>query len=165
MRAASALTAPRPTCHTSHACHNANAPTTMSTAASAKDTKGGSDAGDSQIAGKIQQLTDDLAKERVMRLRAEVAAEKKLTAAQAKRLNGSSREELEADADELLEAFPASSSSGTEDGKGGGDGGDTGGRPPSRRPAADLSGGSNPDDGQEKVETDPAKLASSVPRF
>ncbi|GIF14795.1 hypothetical protein [Actinoplanes teichomyceticus] len=40
-------------------------------------------------------------------LRLEVAAEKGLSPAQAKRLVGATREELEADADELLEAFPA----------------------------------------------------------
>lgn len=39
-------------------------------------------------------------------LRLEVAAEKGLTPAQAKRLVGNSREELEADADEIREAFP-----------------------------------------------------------
>lgn len=38
-------------------------------------------------------------------LRLEVASEKGLTTAQAKRLVGSTREELEADADELLETF------------------------------------------------------------
>lgn len=38
-------------------------------------------------------------------LRLEVAAEKGLTTAQAKRLVGATREELEADADELLETF------------------------------------------------------------
>ena len=38
-------------------------------------------------------------------LRLEIAAEKGLTPAQAKRLVGSTREELEADADELLETF------------------------------------------------------------
>lgn len=44
-------------------------------------------------------------------LRLEVASEKGLTPAQAKRLVGESREELEADADELLETFkPAASS-------------------------------------------------------
>lgn len=127
-----------------------------------KQGKNGDGAGDDKLAGQIQQLTDDLAKERVMRLRAEVAAEKGLTAAQAKRLSGSSKEELEADADELLEAFPVSKSD-----KGDDDGKDdrSSGRPPSRRPAADLKGGSDPDGGQEKVETDPAKLAGSVPRF
>lgn len=40
-------------------------------------------------------------------LRAEVAAEKGLTAAQAKRLVGATREELETDADELVETFKA----------------------------------------------------------
>lgn len=39
-------------------------------------------------------------------LRAEVASEKGLTAAQAKRLQGSTRKELEADADDLLASFP-----------------------------------------------------------
>lgn len=44
-------------------------------------------------------------------LRLEIAAEKGLTPAQAKRLVGESREELEADADELLETFkPAATS-------------------------------------------------------
>ena len=42
---------------------------------------------------------------RAMRL--EVAAEKGLTPAQAKRLVGASREELEADADDILATFPA----------------------------------------------------------
>lgn len=45
----------------------------------------------------------DEAEERLMR--AEVAAEKGLTAKQAKRLTGTTREELEADADELLAEF------------------------------------------------------------
>ena len=40
-------------------------------------------------------------------LRLEIAAEKGLTPAQARRLVGNTREELEADADELLEAFGA----------------------------------------------------------
>ncbi len=40
-------------------------------------------------------------------LRLEVAAEKGLTPAQAKRLVGATKEELEADADELLASFPA----------------------------------------------------------
>lgn len=43
--------------------------------------------------------------------RAEVAAEKGLTNKQARRLQGSTREELEADADELLAEFPPSRSS------------------------------------------------------
>ncbi|TBL44251.1 hypothetical protein EYA84_02070 [Verrucosispora sp. SN26_14.1] len=61
---------------------------------------------------EVEQLTERLAAqeraiadERTARWRAEVQAEKKLTAVQAARLVGSSREELLADADELLAAF------------------------------------------------------------
>lgn len=63
---------------------------------------------------EIELLTDrfaqheaQLAEERAARFRAEVAAEKGLTAQQAARLNGSTREELVADADALLALFPA----------------------------------------------------------
>lgn len=78
-------------------------------------------------------------------LRLEVAFEKGLTPKQAKRLTGSTREELEADADELLEDFGK-----PDDTK----------RPPSTRPRERLRGGADPDD--EVEETDPAKLAEKV---
>lgn len=81
-------------------------------------------------------------------LRYEVAFDKGLTPAQAKRLVGSSREELEADADEILEAFPTQ-------------GGVT--PPPSRKPAAELQGGGDPTSGP--LEMDPAKLAADLPRY
>jgi hypothetical protein len=48
----------------------------------------------------------ELSKERGARWRAEIAAEKGLSAQQAARLNGATREELLADADELLTLFP-----------------------------------------------------------
>lgn len=48
-----------------------------------------------------------IADERVARWRAEVQAEKKLSPAQAKRLVGTTKEEMAADADDLLAAFPA----------------------------------------------------------
>ena len=51
----------------------------------------------------------ELAEERAARWRAEVASEKGLTAQQAARLRGTTREELVADADELLSLFPAAS--------------------------------------------------------
>lgn len=60
----------------------------------------------------LQKLTDRVtaaekraADAEAKQLRAEVASAKGLSAAQAKRLTGTSKEELEADADELLEAF------------------------------------------------------------
>ena len=81
-------------------------------------------------------------------LRAEVAAEKGLTPAQAKRLVGATVEELQADADELLASFgPQQNPAGTPAGR------------PTDRPAAGSS-----DPTQQPVELDPAKLAESVPR-
>jgi len=80
-------------------------------------------------------------------LRLEVAFEKGLTPKQAKRLTGSTREELEADADELLEDFKPSD--------------DKDRKPPTTRPRERLRGGGDPDD--EPEETDPAKLAASIP--
>jgi len=59
---------------------------------------------------KLQEERDALKFERdsltLSQLRREVADEKGLTPAQAKRLVGSTREEFEADADEILAAFP-----------------------------------------------------------
>lgn len=77
-------------------------------------------------------------------LRMEVAASKGLTAAQARRLVGSSKEELESDADDLLASF-----------------GDAR-KPPSKRPTENLRGGADPD--EEPDETDPRKLAALHPR-
>lgn len=79
--------------------------------------------------------------------RAEVAAAKGLTPAQAKRLVGTTQEELEADADELLEVLgkPATA-------------------PVAGRPKENLRGGGDPTDDAGLEETDPAKLAASVPR-
>lgn len=102
-----------------------------------------------QLASQLDDLKQKLADESHARLRAEVVASKGLTPAQAKRLSGSTLEELEADADELLEAFPSSPSGG----------------PPSPRPRQSLSdaasGGSDPQNQEEKV--DPAKLADAIP--
>lgn len=65
---------------------------------------------DKTDAQKVQEERDSLRAERdalaLQALRREVADEKGLTPAQARRLVGTSREEMEADADELLEAFP-----------------------------------------------------------
>jgi hypothetical protein len=74
----------------------------------------------------------------------EVAADKGLNAKQANRLRGANREELEADADELVAEF----------------GGE---RPrPAGRPRENLQGGGDPT--EEPEERDPRKLAALVPR-
>jgi hypothetical protein len=81
----------------------------------------------------------------VMRL--EVASEKGLSPSQAKRLVGSTREDLDLDADELLAAFKQDEPPGPS---------------VTRQPVANLRGGGDPT--QEPLETDPAKLAESVSR-
>lgn len=78
-------------------------------------------------------------------LRAEIAAEKGLSLSQAKRLIGSTREELEADADELLEAFKPSDDK--RDDK-------------SRRPQERLRPGASNEDDEGAV--DPKKVADAV---
>lgn len=79
-------------------------------------------------------------------LRMEVAYEKGLTPAQAKRLVGASREELESDADEFLESIKP----------------DNQGTPPGGKPKEDLRGGGDPSSTPEEM--DPRKLAEMVPR-
>lgn len=58
----------------------------------------------------LAQVQKDAAEKEAAALRAQVALEKGLTPSQAKRLVGSSREELETDADELLADLKASKS-------------------------------------------------------
>lgn len=76
-------------------------------------------------------------------LRLTVGLEKGLTPAQARRLVGATKDELEADADDLLATF----------------GGDKK-APPQRKPNERLRGGSDPDD--PPGETDPRKLAAAI---
>lgn len=83
-------------------------------------------------------------------LKLEIGLAKGLTAAQCKRLTGETQEELEADADDLIEAFGGSKS---KDDKG----------KLSGRPREKLRGGGDPED--EPEETDPRKLAAKIPRL
>ena len=105
---------------------------------------------------EVQKLTDKAtlsdkaaadAQHELARLR--VAMRKNLTEAQAKRLIGTTEEELEADADELLDSF-GSKEAGSETGK-------------PTRPKERLRSGAAPD--EEPDETDPRKLAAMVPRL
>jgi hypothetical protein len=78
-------------------------------------------------------------------LRLEVGAAKGLTPAQARRLVGSTKEELESDADSLLDDFKPADD-----------------KPSGSRPKERLRPGSVPD--AEPEETDPRKLAADLPR-
>jgi hypothetical protein len=110
---------------------------------------------DKSEADKLRDDVARLTKERddhaTKALRLEVATAKGLTAAMAKRLAGSTREELESDADELLADFAPA---------GGGDGD----KPtPGSRPKERLRGGGDPT--EEPEETDPRKLAAQISRL
>lgn len=107
-----------------------------------------------KLTEQIEGLKKSQTETEARALRAEVATAKGLTAAQAKRLAGTTREELESDADEIIEAFPVAPSTETTP-RGG---------PPSRQPKPALRGGGDPTT-EEPVETDPAKLAADVPRL
>jgi hypothetical protein len=92
-------------------------------------------------------------------LRAEVAQSKGLTPAQAKRLQGKTVEELEADADELLAAFKP------VDGAGEGAATDAGtGRRGTGRPTEALKPGATPPADQGSTEFDSSKFLAAVPR-
>jgi hypothetical protein len=73
-------------------------------------------------------------------LRLEVALDMGLTAVQAKRLQGNTKEELEADAKDLLDSFGASGETGDED-ENGGDG-------PRTRPTRQLRNPADPQNGK-----------------
>lgn len=108
--------------------------------------------------GRAEEAERKLADIEPRLLRAEVAAEKGLTGSLAKRLVGATREELEADADELLKDFGGKNG---KDGKG--DEEPDKGDNLRRRPEERLKSGAAPS--TEPVETDPAKLAAKIPRM
>lgn len=87
--------------------------------------------------------------------RMEVAAAKGLSAAQARRLVGTTREELEADADELLSSFRPQGQDNT-----------SGDRPPTpaTRPTAPVSGGSDPTQAPEPSLSDLREMVAKIPR-
>lgn len=97
---------------------------------------------------------------------AEIAADKKLPAALARRLSGDSREELEADADELLEAvgFKPAGDQGSERDEGSemDDEGAQDDDKPSGRPKEKLRGGASPEEDDTPTV---AEIVSSIQRY
>jgi hypothetical protein len=67
--------------------------------------------GDQALAEQVRQMQQQMRDAELRAAKLEVAAAKGLTPAQAARLQGSTREELDADADQLKELFPSSSTS------------------------------------------------------
>lgn len=128
--------------------------------------------GEQKLADEIKSLKDDLATERHRALIAEVAREKGLTGKAAARLRGTTREELEADADDLRETFgikaddgkgDGDSKDGDKDGKGDKDSDGDGKRgDPNRRPKEKLRPGTVTDDEDDDEDFDPEKVADAV---
>jgi hypothetical protein len=129
----------------------------------ADELKGLREAGDAskseteKLAARLEAQERKLADSEQRALRAEVASDKQLPPKLAKRLQGSTREELEADADELLESIKPAKGDGEDGSKG-----SANGRAPRTHPRERLVGGSNPS--QEAEELDPRKLAAKIPR-
>jgi len=98
-----------------------------------------------RAAGAIKAAEDRAEKAEQRALRLQVAADKGLNPAQAKRLVGTNQEELEADADEILETFPAQGAT----------------PPPDRQPRPDLRGGGDP---TAPEEVDIRQVVDSIPR-
>jgi hypothetical protein len=97
-----------------------------------------------RLTEKVTQLEKDLAAATAKADRYEVALDKGLDMTRAKRLTGTTREELEADADEL-QTWQAGKPADPVPGK----------------PATDLKGGGDP---TEEPETDVRKVVESIPR-
>ena len=103
-----------------------------------------------------KELEDKLAKageSNIEVLKLQVALDKGLTSVQAKRLVGTTKEELEADADELVESFGGSGKQGEDDDEG---------KPPSRQPRK-LSNAGDTGDDPEDIDVD--KALASIPRL
>lgn len=121
------------------------------------------DANSKTAEDRIAVLERKIAEADANALRLEVAAAKGLTPAMARRLVGSTREELEADADELVtHVKPAEADKGDKGGGGekpliGAPGGDS-----RERPRESLRSGAAPQ--AEPEENDPTKLAALIPR-
>jgi hypothetical protein len=98
---------------------------------------------------RLAELEKQNAAIEVRAMRAEVAAAKGLTSAQAKRITGSTVEEMESDADDLLESFkPAPDTDGASD---------TGGKPREK-----LRGGASDEDAAPEQSIE--EVLKAVPR-
>ncbi len=105
---------------------------------------------------RIAALEQKIAEADANATRLEIAATKGLTPGVAKRLVGTTREELEADADELLKVMKPADADKTVDKTSNGAGDSRG------RPRENLRSGTAPD--AEHEDNDPSKLAALIPR-
>lgn len=130
----------------------------------AKELEAAGKSSEQKVEERIASIEKRAQEAEARALRLEVATAKGLTSTQAKYLTGSSKEELETAADAILEDFGGSGGSGG-DGAGGAGNSTTstsGGGATTSRPKENLQGGGTAT--EEPEETDPRKLAASIPR-
>lgn len=99
-----------------------------------------------RLSEQMTAIRTENAELKLDKLRTEIAHDKGLPPKWAKRLTGTTREEIEADADDLADTLPQPEPRAVL----------------SRKPRENLRGGGRPDD--EPEETDPRKLAAKIPR-
>lgn len=127
-----------------------------------------------QVLQKLGDAEARAAKAEAENTRNGVATAKKLPPWMARRLSGKTKEELEADADEMLAEWKAAGGGPTDDGKDGKEGNGTDGKlagtattgtpaAPRGRPTETLRSGAPLTEGKAE-ETNPMKLAAMVPR-
>lgn len=128
----------------------------------AKELEDASKSDIERAAAEAQQhlVRADKAEQELLRLR--VALRKGLTETQAKRLVGTSEDELEADADDLMASFSPKKADPEPEPEPEPD--EVPAREQRRRPQERLRPGAVPDADTEPEETDPRKLAAMVPR-
>lgn len=117
-----------------------------------KEAEGQEKSESEKLKEQVSQLQQERDQAKTESLRSTIASEKGLTAKQARRLSGSSRDELESDADDLLDTFGAKkddSNSGEEEPS----------RESSRPPKESLQPGASSSD---ETVTDPDQMAEAV---
>jgi hypothetical protein len=130
--------------------HEARAKENADAAKTLKDVKDQSKSEIERLAEAVRESTKRQEETERRAIRAEVAQAKGLTAQQARRLVGETREEMEADAADLLAAFTPAKKEGDGDGEQ---------KPPGSRQEK-LRGGGEPD--STPAEMDPRKLAKII---
>lgn len=114
-----------------------------------------------KLAGRIAAAEKRADEAEARALRLEVAAAKGLTVTQARRLVGATKEELEADADDLLASFKPSEPAKDDDDIDEDEPGDEPKPSPTNRPTPALRGGGDP---TQPVDPDIRKVVESIPR-
>lgn len=132
--------------------HEAQAKENADAAKKLKDAEDASKTDAERTAARIAELETKVNASDLRAMKAEVAASKSLTPAQARRLTGTTVEELEADADDLLASFKPAATDGEQEGD----------KPTTGKPKEKMRAGATSPEMQP--EEDLAKVLGAIPR-